>query len=154
MAKDDHLRGEQAEQERVYLLKARGGADIIAGQANDVGAGKGRDSAWGLHAGIQDNVAVIVGQRNQKGNILIDSRGGAVAALDVEYDEVVGQMRGIEVRVRLAGGEGSVWGREERDMDGKGHSHHWGGGTTGERLEMGKQLGLDELLEAAERRRA
>ena len=37
-------------------------------------------------------------------------------------------------------------------MDGRGHPHHRWGGTGSERLKMGEQLSLDELLQAAESR--
>ena len=77
------------------------------------------------------------------------SGGGAGAALDVEYDEVVSEVRGVEVRVRLGGEKKASGRREEGDVDGRGHPHHRWGGTGSERLKMGKQLSLDEFLQAA-----
>ena len=104
MSTDDRLGGEEAEQEGIHLLEDGESSDVGAGKASDGGAGEGGDSAGGLHAGVEDDVAVVVGQRNQNGDILIRSRGGAGAALDVEYDKVVGEVRGVEVRLRLEGG--------------------------------------------------
>ena len=103
MAKDDHFGGEEAEQEVIYLLEAGEGGDISAGQASYVGAGMGRDSAGGLHTVVEDDVDVVVCQRNQNGDILISSRDGAGAALNVEYEKVIGEVRGIEVRLRRRG---------------------------------------------------
>ena len=51
---------------------------------------------------------------------------GASAAFNVEHNEVIGEVQGIEVRERLESGEGSVRGREVREADGRGHPHHWG----------------------------
>ena len=38
-----------------------------------------------------------------------------------------------------------------RLVQGRRHPHHWWGGNSGERLEVGTQLGLDELMDTAER---